>query len=216
MAAIQTVTQKLQFNFDMQRGQSAATRSLTVSDVPEYSASYASTAEDFLKIFTGEKANPFSIIEPTEFFQPTGWRDNDPEESPWTTVGGEVHYITTTDYLIATSGQGGDTPSGGETEITLRLIPATNNNVSIVSNNSNPPRAMFDNDDNIYYDVTVAGGVSADGEYRWLANTSALAFVESPDTLAGEAGTLTVFQPQDDTYDVAGGVATMSYTVPSA
>lgn len=215
MAAVQTVEQKLQYKFELQRGQSTATRSLTVSDVPEFSASYASTAENFLQIFTGGTTNPFSVIDPTTFFQPTGWRDNDPDEDPWTTVGGEVHHVTTTDYLIAQSGETPDTPSGGLSASTLRIVAATNNNVSVISNSSQTPTLMFDNDDNIYYDVTLAGGVSTDGEYRWLGNTSALAFIEEPDTLAGETGHLTVVQPDDPNNEIAAGFATMNYTVPS-
>lgn len=118
MADITITNVKAQFDWQLQRGASTATRTFSIDDVT-YDAAGVSKATAFRDIFTGAASSPFTQIDATKFWQPTGWRDNDDTEEEWTTTGCNLSIIQTNEWQVD-SGSGG----GGTGERNLEITGA--------------------------------------------------------------------------------------------
>lgn len=116
MADVSTSTTKAQFEWILQRGASTATRTFSIDNVP-YTEGGKSSAVAFRDVFTGEGTNPLSIIDPTKFWQPTGWRDSDVAEDEWETVGCNLKLVKTDEWNIDGGGGGG----GGGGPLNMQL-----------------------------------------------------------------------------------------------
>lgn len=109
MAEVTQITNQFKYDFDFTNASgSTASRSFTI-DTKNFEAglSHAKALQDF---FAGTGSLSVASIVPKEFIQPTGWRDNNPAEPPWTT---EKVYLTgitkyETSYDPAGGGGGGD------------------------------------------------------------------------------------------------------------
>lgn len=73
------------FDWDLTRSQGQETnkRSFTIDNVP-YSSESANAIRKFAKDFLTAGGMSLTAIDQSTFWQPTGWRDNDPNEEPWT------------------------------------------------------------------------------------------------------------------------------------
>lgn len=89
------------FEWQLVDGSQTATRTFSIDDVPN-SAAGVSSAKAFRDAFLNGTGLSLAEIEPRQFWQPTGWRDNDLYEAPWTTVGCNVKIVSTTETVIDT------------------------------------------------------------------------------------------------------------------
>lgn len=106
MADVLVNKSKAEYEWILQRGASTATRTFSVDGVP-YTEGGKSAAVAFRDIFTGGASNPLSVVDPTKFWQPTGWRDSDLTEDEWTTVGCNLTLVKTDEWQIDGGGGGG-------------------------------------------------------------------------------------------------------------
>lgn len=119
--AITTTKNQFKFEFALQNGgNSATTRSFTIETVNGLSSGL-SAAQSLQSVLAGSVSSPFSVIDPTTFVQPTGWRDNDPNEPPWTTASVTLFGIETKETFYSTEGGGG---GGGDDSRNLRITGA--------------------------------------------------------------------------------------------
>ena len=70
-----------------------------------------SSAQEFQNFLVGQGSTSVAAIVPNEFIQPTGWRDNDPSELPWTTEKVRLTGVTTDETFYGEAG-GGSSASG--------------------------------------------------------------------------------------------------------
>lgn len=116
MAEVTTITNQFKYDFEFSNAsESTATRSFTI-DTKNFEAglSYAKALQDF---FAGTGSLSVASIVPKEFIQPTGWRDNNPNEPPWTTQKVYLTGITKYETSYDPAG-GGESPSGRNLVIT--------------------------------------------------------------------------------------------------
>lgn len=94
MADISSTKTKTEFTWNLVRGDEKTTRSFTVDG-----AAQSAVIRDFRDGFVNGSLS-LSVIDPHTFWQPTGWRDNDPDEAPWTLASAEARIITTDETLL--------------------------------------------------------------------------------------------------------------------
>ena len=70
-----------------------------------------SSAQEFQNFLVGQGSTSVAAIVPNQFIQPTGWRDNDPSEPPWTTEKVRLTGVTTDETFYGEAG-GGSSASG--------------------------------------------------------------------------------------------------------
>jgi len=115
-----TTSSELKFDFELVRGDETTTRRISISD-PELSQEGEQAAIKFAKIFYGGASSPFSVIDPTKFVQPAGWRDDNDAEEEWTTTNVNIYYVNQT----VTKVDKGDSPSSGKPVPVITLTPPT-------------------------------------------------------------------------------------------
>lgn len=103
MADITITNVKAEYEWMFQRGASTASRTVTIDDVT-FDAAGVSKAKAFRDIFTGAASSPFTAIDATKFWQPTGWRDTDATEEEWETVGCNLSIIKTDEWQVEGGG----------------------------------------------------------------------------------------------------------------
>lgn len=112
------VTEKNQFQYDIDFTRDGETKSRSFT-IDAYSLSGAlSSAQQFQAFLAGQGGLSVTSIVPNEFIQPAGWRDNNPDESPWTTTSVGLTAIKTTEIYYGKSGGGGG-GGGGERTISV-------------------------------------------------------------------------------------------------
>lgn len=111
------LTEKNQFKYEIEfsRGASATTRSFTI-DTTSLSAGL-SAAQEFQSFLAGTGGFSVASIVPNQFIQPAGWRDDDPDEDPWTTEKVSLTGIRTEETFYGTEGGGGGGGGGGDLEL---------------------------------------------------------------------------------------------------
>lgn len=107
MADVVVNDYRASFEWKLARGQSSTTRTFSIDGVQENEAGI-SAAKAFRDAFLTGAGLSLSIIDPTKFWQPTGWRDNNPSEEPWDTVGCTAKIISTRELYL----------EGGESTVT--------------------------------------------------------------------------------------------------
>lgn len=85
MADVTTVKRTYRWTFDLTRDGDTTTRTISADDISTTEQGL-SAAKAFRDMFNGSASSPLTIIDPQTFIQPTGWRDNNPNEAPWTTA----------------------------------------------------------------------------------------------------------------------------------
>ena len=111
-------TYKHQFKFDIDFANasgSTATRSFTI-DTKSISGGL-SVAQEFQSFLIGQGSTSVAAIVPNQFIQPTGWRDDNPSEPPWTTQKVRLTGITTDETFYGEAG-GGSSAGGRSITIT--------------------------------------------------------------------------------------------------
>lgn len=103
MADVVVNDYKATFDWELRRDGESTSRTFSIDNVRETEAGISSVRE-FRDAFLTGAGLSLSIVEPTKFWQPTGWRDNDPNEEPWETVGCTAKIVTTREYYL----DGGD------------------------------------------------------------------------------------------------------------
>lgn len=107
MADVTTESAKWQYTFNLTRDGEKTTRVFSIDNPLSEVAGGVSAAKAFRDVFTGAASSPFSVIDPTQFIQPTGWRDENPDELPWTTTAVYLKRIETTETAYGGGGGGG-------------------------------------------------------------------------------------------------------------
>lgn len=99
MADVTVVKDSYRWTFDLVRDDETTTRTISMDNAKTDEAGL-SAAKAFRDMFSGSISSPLTIIDPQTFIQPSGWRDNNPHESPWTTKSCELARVkeTTTYY----------------------------------------------------------------------------------------------------------------------
>ena len=114
MAEVTQITNQFKYDFDFTNASgSTATRSFTI-DTRNFEGGISS-AQELQRFFAGQGSLSVAAIVPNQFVQPTGWRDNDPNEPPWTTQ--TVYLTAITKYETTYDPAGG---GGGDVEPTER------------------------------------------------------------------------------------------------
>lgn len=85
MADVTTTKESYRWIFGLTRGTDTGERTLSIDNI-QPNGGGLSAAKDFRDTFIGNGSTSFAIIDPTQFIQPSGWKDNDPNEEPWTTT----------------------------------------------------------------------------------------------------------------------------------
>ena len=116
MAEVTRITNQFKYDFEFSNASgSTATRSFTI-DTRNFEGGLSS-AQELQKFFAGTGSLSVAAIVPNEFIQPTGWRDNNPAEPPWTTQ--KVYLTGITKYETSYDPEGGgESPSGRNLVIT--------------------------------------------------------------------------------------------------
>lgn len=139
MADVTTQSSKWQYTFHLTRDGEETTRVFSI-DNPINSAAGVSAAKAFRDVFTGAASSPFSVIDPTQFIQPTGWRDEDASEPPWTTTAVYLKRFDTTETTYDGGGGGGGTtreitfvPMSDELDFRVEGLSASTDNLNYVT-----------------------------------------------------------------------------------
>lgn len=82
------------FEWELTRDGETTTRSFSIDRVP-YSSEGANTIRQFAKDFLTAGGMSLAAVDQSTFWQPTGWRDNDPNEDPWTLADVTVSIVKT-------------------------------------------------------------------------------------------------------------------------
>lgn len=198
MADILVQSSKWQFNFEFERDGETNTRTISVDSTLNSEAGL-SAAKAFRDVLTGAAANPFSIIEPTTFIQPTGWRDNNPEEEPWTVTACHLVRIDSTE----THYDGGDG------------IPARGLELRYDNSDTANPKVIIYAEDITSTNVSILNAkvYYTDGEYgttpvTW--NSTLDKPVLASLTTVGTGSIITVTAPASSSY----GAAVATITIP--
>lgn len=139
MADVTIQNAKWQFTFNLERDGEETTRILSI-DNPINSTAGVSAAKAFRDVFIGAASSPFSVINPTQFIQPTGWRDEDSDEPPWTTTAVYLKRIDTTETIYDGGGGGGGTtreitfsPTSDELKFRVEGLSASTDNLNYLT-----------------------------------------------------------------------------------
>lgn len=198
MADITVTNIKAQYDWQFQRGASTASRTITIDDVT-YDEAGVSKATAFRDIFTGAVSSPFTAIDATKFWQPTGWRDEDLNEEEWTTTGCNLSIIKTDEWQIDGGGGGG---GGGERNIELTGADDEQDSEVLIrydglSQASPPSVSVYYNGQWNTVSVTYGGGANP---YFGFEKTEAMANANA-----------TVYMPASGTYPAAVHEFTIAY-----
>lgn len=110
MADITTTKETYRWQFKLKRDNDTEERSITLDQIKPNDAGL-SAAKAFRDMCVGSTSSPLTVIDPTNFIQPTGWRDNDPNEEPWQTVACTLSKIEENVTTYEGGEGGGGTPS---------------------------------------------------------------------------------------------------------
>lgn len=136
MADIVKDSHRVSFGFDFIRGDSTASRTISLDQDNVATPAAISAAKAFREEMLGG-GSMFSVIDPTKFIQPTNWRDTDETEEEWTTKDITIEFTDTYTTIVDTSGD------GIQLEVTY---DATTNSISIHYTGNETPRVFFEND----------------------------------------------------------------------
>lgn len=133
---------QFKYEFTLARDGDNATRSFTI-DTNAPSAAL-SAAIELQGIFAGSASSPFNLINPNQLIQPAGWRDNDPNEDPWTTAKVGLVQVHTDETYYGELPDGG----GGGGQLETEYDP-DENLITIHYTGTETPRAFYAKGDEI-------------------------------------------------------------------
>lgn len=163
MPEVTTTSNQFKFDFDFTNASgSTASRSFTIDTQNiEGGLSAAKELQDF---FAGVGSLSVAAIVPNQFVQPTGWRDNDPNEPPWTT--NMVYLSAITEYKTTYSPAGGG--GGGMSRNFVYEVSGSYLNFGFDGANEVQPKVYDANgnaitvsdiaDENYAYSISVSAG----------------------------------------------------------
>lgn len=190
---------QFKYEFTLARDGDNATRSFTIdTNAP---AAALSAAIELQGIFAGSASSPFNLINPNQLIQPAGWRDNDPDEDPWTTAKvGLVQIHTDETYY-------GELPEGGgdEGEYSVPNLSITSDKQGIPTGSSATLTATTDADSVNWFTSNYANVTLT------ASNKSATLSVDS----TAQTGMITIgaYTPQNDSAHQASAVKTISLPI---
>lgn len=164
MAEVTTITNQFKYDFEFTNASgSSATRSFTI-DTRNFEGGL-SAAQELQNFFAGTGSLSVAAITPNEFIQPTGWRDNNPAEPPWTTnmvyLTGITKYETT--YNPAGGGGGGGMARNFIYEVSGSYLNfgfdgANEVQPKVYDSNGNSVTVQDIADENYAYSITISAG----------------------------------------------------------
>ena len=110
------ISQKLQYKYDFVLGRTGAddeSRSMTLDTTDDTGAGETlAKAKALRDLFVTGSASGVTLaaVDPTQFIQPTGWRDNDPNDAPYTVKSCKLSLVNTTTTTYDGGEGGGDNP----------------------------------------------------------------------------------------------------------